>query len=157
MRAAPPIELMLPSGRREQAASALLFALAGGTAAYWLQALHWLWALPAAPWVLPALAALLAACVGRRLWRPLQGRLRWDGAGWSVAPAVQAATAQVLPLGRLDLMLDLGGWMLLRGRPAAGGCARWAGVRSGEVGPVWHGLRVALFADAGSHRDVAAT
>lgn len=143
MRAAPAIPpVELPGGRRERALAALLYALTAVALLAWLQrreawptGLGW-----------PAAAALAGALLGWALWRPMAGRLGWDGLAWSL----QGPSGAARPLLRLQLMLDLGGWLLLRAefadgaRPAMG----WAALSAGQAGPAWQGLRLALYARA---------
>ena len=82
--------------------------------------------------------AALAGAVGWRLARPVDTRLRWSGQGWEVrAPDGWQPAA-------LQLMLDLGGWMLLRVRQPAGR-ARWIGASDAAIGPPGHLLRAALY------------
>jgi hypothetical protein len=45
----------------------------------------------------------------------------------------------------LQVMLDLGGWMLLRVRRPAAGRPRWIGVSDAATGPSGHLLRAALY------------
>ena len=105
-------------------------------------------------WLLAAW--LLAAwALGRRLARSaLPGdavHLQWDGQAWMLGlrpPAGLAAQPTPVALSGLVVALDLGHWLLLRLHPAAGG-QRWQVARASQVGADWHGLRVALAAQAG--------
>ncbi len=92
---------------------------------------------------LPGLAAGAAVCVAGSLaawawWRrPSQDRmLAWDGRQWSVDGHP----------GTLAVMLDLGGWLLLRLRQGGRMSTRWVPVSAHEAGTAWHGLRAAVFA-----------
>ena len=99
-----------------------------------------------------AVATLVAACaavaVGAWVWRPLRGRLRWDGACWSiVAPDGSQST-----VGAPMRCIDAGGWLLLRLTDGRDSGPRWASVFATDAGDRWHDLRVALVA----HGHVAA-
>jgi hypothetical protein len=102
----------------------------------------------AATWLLAHLeqdlwpAAVAAAAVGLLAWLTSCGapvQLAWDGQQWQ---------ADGRP-GRLDLMLDLGPWMLLRWRGDAP--TLWLPVSARAAGAHWHGLRVAAYAAAPEH------
>ncbi|MDP2006343.1 MAG: hypothetical protein Q8K45_11760 [Rubrivivax sp.] len=129
MRAAPPVSVRCNGGTVWKLVQAGLFALAAGVAAAWGLAhlgMSMAWALG------PCAAAAALA------WWLSAGRdvaLAWDGQRW---------TADDVP-GRLEVMIDLGGWLLLRLRPGAGGRHRWVAVAAREAGPALHGLRAAAF------------
>jgi hypothetical protein len=129
MRAAPPVSLRCSGGWWWRGLQTFLPALAAAVFGVW--ALQWLQQPPA--WA--AVFALVVAAVSWRLaaTRPLD--LVWDGQRW---------TADGVP-GRLDVMLDVDGALLLRLRPEAGGPPRWMAVTAAEAGPAWHGLRVAAY------------
>jgi hypothetical protein len=153
MRSTPPaVEVTLAPGRRERRLVAAVYAMAASLLAAWL-ATHS--ALPAlALW--PA-AGLLGAWLGSRAVQPMGGRLRWDGQCWWLVRPLEAAH----PLHRVDLMMDLGGWVLLRAAAAPGGRrlmpGRWCGISRRDAGTSWHGLRLALYqGPAGAPPSVAA-
>ncbi|EGJ09939.1 hypothetical protein [Rubrivivax benzoatilyticus] len=132
MRHPPPVAVTCSGGVPWRAAQALLAAAAAGCACAWLQA-HLGDGHPS-----PALALAAALLAAATAWagaspRPLA--LRWDGSAW------MAADTPCRP----EVAIDLGGWMLLRLRPARGP-ARWAAVAAGDAGGRWHGLRTALHA-----------
>jgi hypothetical protein len=101
-----------------------------------------------AAWVLahlqqPAWPALalgpLAAALAWRVFRRPPVALLWNGLVWS-------ADGQN---GTLEVMIDLGGWLLLRLRPDdASGRALWMPVSRGDAGPSFHGLRAAVYCRA---------
>ena len=128
MRTAPPVSVRCTGGRVWQAVQAGLPALAAAALAAWGlgMAERPLW--PA------ALAAGLAALVAWRFapMRPLA--LEWNGQRWSVEGTE----------GPVEVMMDLGPWLLLRQRPH--GRPRWLAVSAREAGPAMHGLRAALYA-----------
>ncbi|HSW04870.1 hypothetical protein [Aquabacterium sp.] len=147
MRAAPPpVELGLGKGRRERAVVAMLHGLAACAVTAWLLQRHGEGS-PASAGGAVLLVFLIAAASGGALlgWfvvPPLQGRLRWDGAGWS---HVDEGNAAVQALKAVQLQLDLGSWVLLRAVRLDRRPALWCGVTALEAGAAWHGLRLALY------------
>ncbi|WP_284615567.1 hypothetical protein [Aquabacterium humicola] len=137
MRAAPPaVDIELGCGRRERAAAAALYGLAGAVIAVWLCLL-----LERNP-VLPAFAAALAGlAVGAKILRPVCGHLRWDGAAWTLAQPGHTPLA----LRRVRLQIDLGGWLLLRIEPIGPARPGWCGIAQKDIGAAWHGVRLALY------------
>lgn len=145
MHAPPPFECTCSDGPLWRAAQAALWALAAAGLAAWAQGPVWV-----------LLAAVVAgAALGWRLSRPVPVRLAWDGARWRVGFGAQAAgssgpagsCAHGAPgaVATVQATLDLGGWMLLKLRPA-GGPVRWLGVsRTAAAGPAWHLLRAAVY------------
>lgn len=110
MRGAPPVQMAVGRDARWGAFCLVLSALAGATAAVWaVMALH----MPG-PAAVPA--ALFGICSAGVLMRPViltgpSGLLAWDGQRWALRGRP----------GEVDVMLDLGGWMLLRVHCADGG------------------------------------
>ena len=146
MQAAPPVSVRGTGGNGwvavqvglTAAAAASLTAWALGWAPFWLAT-----DTPQGPLrtFLAALAALAAALgFGLLRWRACRGvaaaTLTWDGRQWLADGAA----------GRLDVMIDLDCWMLLRFTPDAGGRTRWPAMRQAEAGAAWHGLRAAVHA-----------
>ncbi|MBZ8140456.1 hypothetical protein CLD22_11165 [Rubrivivax gelatinosus] len=131
MRHPPPVALTCSGGAPWRVARSALAAAAGASAAAWASA-HLGAGSPSVVFTLAA--GLVAGLAGWRLARPLAAELRWDGATWSVDGVA----------GALDLMLDLGGWLLLRLRPAQG-APRWLAVSAAEAGLRLHPLRAALY------------
>ena len=125
MRQAPPIALTLSGAGAWRVAQVALPALAAAVLLAW-----------AAASVALTLAA--AAIVGVVAWRtgtPKPVHLQWTGEHWAVDGQA----------GEVDLMLDLGPWMLLRFRPSAGR-RLWLPVPRVEAGAAEQGLRAALYA-----------
>jgi len=143
-RHAPPVGVTLSGGGAWRAAQALLAAGAGAAFTGWLALLAG--AGDAAAALSSAAAAVVAGAAAWLAARPLATLLRWDGQQWSADGAP----------GEVGLMLDLGAWLLLRFRPAAGGGARWLPVPDGEAGPARHALRAALYSRAALHTPPAA-
>lgn len=168
MRAPPPVHVDAGGGPAWRAVRAGLVAAAVGVPLAW--AAPWIAAAAApsspdgpAPGVLAgatglldgalmgaaALVALAAGCIH---WRSLSrleqaspaARLRWEGAAWSLLPAPQA-----LPVpGSAWLVLDLGGWMLVRfhaADPASRNAGTWLPVRRARDEAGWRALRAALW------------
>lgn len=143
MRSAPPpVDLTLPSGRRERGIAAALYAVAAAVLGAWV--LAQVGVLQAAAWG-PLLAGFACGFAGWWVLRPLQGRLRWDGECWWLLPCDQPA----FRLQRVELMIDAGGWLLLRVRTAGSwrraSPGRWCAISGHEAGAAWHGLRLALY------------
>ena len=111
----------------------MLYVIAAAVAAAWLAGHGWGTGAAAAAAVT---AGFVAAVVAAR-WPVVEPcRLGWDGGTWLLQPAHGQALA-----GQASLMIDLGGWMLVRFSPGA----RWLPLaRSGSTD--WQALRVALHA-----------
>lgn len=96
------------------------------------------------------LAVGTLAAAGTLLWhaRQIPMRLSWTGSHWVCMPVADAASPvrADAPAGEVDLMLDLGGAMLLRWRalPAGAGQTIWLPVSRRAAPAAWHALRVAL-------------
>lgn len=134
MRAAPAVQLALGPDRAWRVAVALLGAAAGASLAGW--ALAWSGVPPA---VLSGAACLLAAAAGAwltcRLSPAPRGRLAWDGAQWQWCGVE----------GELEVVADLGPWMLLRFLPWRRGQAVWLPVGRAAAAAAWHPLRAAVY------------
>jgi len=133
VRQAPPVSLRCDGSAAWRMLHALLAAAAAASLVAW-GLLHG-GAQEASAGAASAVAALLAAAAGWFAARPESAELRWDGQAWWLDGAA----------GRVDVMMDLGPWMLLRFRPAAG-VSRWLPVPG--AGPTRHGLRAALYSRA---------
>ena len=139
MRTAPAVQVVVAGQGAWRWAQAGLFALTSMLLAAWLLRLSGR-ADSAAACVF-AMAGLVVG--GLALWR-LSGRprvLRWDGTDWQLDITPGAVLA-----GQAAVMIDLGGWMLLRFQAAAGGPVSWLPVSRRRSPHEWHGLRAALFA-----------
>jgi hypothetical protein len=132
MRAAPPVSVRCNGGAAWRLVQTGLFALAAAVLAAWTLAQLGL----ATAW-----AAAPGLAVAALAWRGCRSRevaLTWDGRAW---------TADGIP-GRLEVMIDLGTWLLLRMRLDGGTAPRWIAVSAGEAGLALHGLRAAVHARA---------
>jgi hypothetical protein len=137
MQAAPPVAVVCDGGAAWRAVQVLLQALAAASLAAWVAG-H-AGAFGPLQAVVAAAAAVLA---GGRAWRaaaPQPRLLNWDGEHWRLGPAGDP--------GQVDVMIDLGRWLLLRHAVvAASRTAHWLPVSAAAAGPAWHGLRIALHA-----------
>jgi hypothetical protein len=139
MHGAPPVALVCEGGAVWRGVRAGLPALAAAAFAAWVAG-HAGLGLPG-----QALVALVAAVPAATLaWRaaaPQPRALAWDGEHWRLGPADQP--------GRVDVMIDLGGWLLLRHTgDGANAAVTWLAVSGSSAGAALHGLRLALQARA---------
>ena len=129
MRTAPAVSVPCSLGGAWRVFQALTAASAAAAFSAWalghLQATLW----PAAA------AALAAGALAWRLARCAPVVLAWDGRQW---------TANGIP-GALDVMLDLGPWLLLRLRPVQSRPALWLPVSAAGAGAALHSLRAAAY------------
>jgi hypothetical protein len=128
MRAPPAVAVRCTGGWPWRWLNVALPAVAAGVASIWAL-LHF--EVPVAP------AAAVAAVVLLLAWRLSRSReqlLQWDGQRWTV---------DGVP-GRLQLMLDLGPFLLLRLHPEQGR-GLWLAVTAAEAGAAWHALRAAVY------------
>ena len=131
MRQAPPIALTLSGGGAWRVAQVALPALSAALVVTWLAP----WSpIPASPLLVVPVSALLAAVACWWGSAPQSVHLQWNGERWAADGSA----------GEVDLMLDLGPWMLLRFRPP-GARSRWLPVPRREAGASEQGLRVALY------------
>jgi hypothetical protein len=142
MRQAPPVRVRGSGGRIWRMLCAGLPALSLGVLLFWLQQQL----LPAGDAVRVLVAAAAAGICARLLWRRQPGEqdLAWDGSSWTVDGT---------PGGRLQVMLDLGPWLLLRLRAEAAGhppraAVRWLPLSAREAGAHWPALRAAVYSRA---------
>jgi hypothetical protein len=140
MRAAPAFQVSLQRFGAWRGAVSLLAALSLAVMVVWL----WSQPRPIAAGVLALSgvgvgAALLAAVSAVQL-KPVD--LRWDGRAWHLGAATGEPVA-----GALHVMLDLGGWMLLRFKPDAWSfAATWLPIQRRGLEAPWHALRCAVYA-----------
>jgi len=101
------------------------------------------------PMPLAAMSCLFAVVLVTVLWRTELQRephvLHWDGQAWHWAAAHVPEDRR--RAGRIQVALDLGGWMLLRLLPADGGAPRahWLPVQAAGLERSWHALRCAVY------------
>jgi hypothetical protein len=137
MRAPPPLAIDLTGSRLERAFHVLLPALAAAALAAWATAwLHDAGDGRAQAVTAAAAAAAVGALAGRR-YRPVRGRLSWDGQVWLLAGQV----------GSLQLLIDAGPWLAMRFRPqgAPRRAGHWFIVSRRHAGGAWHALRAAVY------------
>jgi len=135
MHGAPPVALVCEGGAVWRGVRTGLPALAAATFVAWIAG-HAGLGLPG-----QALAALATALpVAALAWRRAAPRpcpLAWDGEQWRLGTAGDA--------GSVDVMIDLGGWLLLRHTSHGVGAAPvWLAVSGSAAGAALHGLRLAL-------------
>ena len=148
MRGCPPCELTIGRSRIWRTAICLIVTLTGAVLVAWLVAAPQ----GGSPAVRAGIAGAVLAVVmmAASLFRPIQGRLRFTGAHWTLAPHQHKVGPGETIAGRLDVHLDLGSFMLLRFVPhlRGPGCprARWIPVSKSSAMGDWHGLRCAAYA-----------
>ena len=132
MHAAPPVAVRCTAGWAWRSVQAALPALAAGVFIFWSLSIV---PEPAAGPLRLALAVPAALVVGAVAWWRSSGEsvqtLEWDGQRWSLDGQP----------GALQLMVDLGGALLLRHDGK-----RWLVAGRGDAGAAWHALRVAVHA-----------
>jgi hypothetical protein len=141
MKAAPPVRVRAGASLGWRQVQAVLAAVAVGAIAWWAVALAHESARPGAMLLgagVAMMGALLAARVSWRCSAVAAIELLWDGQRW------RAEGAEVEP----QVMLDGGGWLLLRLNGTDMRTTRWVDVGRAAAGPAWHGLRAALHARA---------
>lgn len=184
MRSAPRVHIDLGCNRGERIAIAILAACAGASVSAWLASWAMIWRNGPvdfgwlAAWAL--VGAIGAAGLAWRMSRTAASGLTFDGNRWSLESVRWAATvssaserrssgearppvsmrsrdnSDVVASGAIEVMLDLGFWMLLRLRADSHG-RFWIGVSAGQAGASWVALRGTLFLCPGvtSGADVA--
>ena len=144
MRVAPPVQALSCSAGPWQSIQVALYALSTAVAVWWAGAhLGQTGTLLA---LVSLLAGLVAAIVARGALSEPALRLAWDGSAWRLQPPRGEG-----PAGRVALMLDLGGWMLVRFTPSSAGRWAWGGATwlplcRRDVASAWPTIRVALHA-----------
>ena len=146
--ASPAFSLTVQTTARERGLLALWCALAAAALGTWLALHGWALAFDRPPPDGLALAAALVSGLPAALagWHALPvaaAQLTWGGDRWACSVPDDEGVA---PLeGRLEPMIDLGIWMLLRFRSTAQPLVRWLVVDASRAGAAWHPLRAALF------------
>jgi hypothetical protein len=143
MRAAPALQVTVARYGAWRAFETFVVASACGVLAAWTIGLG---VVPGS-WGWLAFGAAGAAAVGVAIRKRPPVRLQWDGRGWRVG-APPAADAADLPAGQLRVMLDLGGFLLLRfepQEPRRDAAASWLPVQRRGLEAHWHALRCAVY------------
>ncbi|MBQ1767268.1 MAG: hypothetical protein IIZ92_30805 [Aquincola sp.] len=135
MRSAPATQVVLGADRGWRVAVALCCASAAAALAAWICLLGGTLAWPTA--LAAGLAALVAAALSSAYLPAPAGTLAWDGAEWQW----QGRN------GELEVVIDLGPWMLLRFAAAGRSRTRAAHLPVSHAGnrAAWHGLRTAVY------------
>jgi len=143
MRVAPPVRALSCSAGPWQSMQWTLPALSLSVAAWWAGAHLW----GHGAWLVGGSLGLglVAAVLARRTLATPDQHLGWDGSQWRLQWPGSDSQA-----GRVALMLDLGGWMLVRFTPEAAGRAGrgrvWLPLWRRDAAADWQLLRVALYA-----------
>lgn len=87
------------------------------------------------------------AVVTLTLWRRRPVTLRWDAQRWHLTGSGEHAGA--LEVLELRVVLDLGGWMLLKCRTDSRLRGNWIPLQQRGLEPYWQPLRCALYAQGG--------
>ena len=134
MHAAPAVSVRSSGAGLWRCLNVLLPALAIAAVGAWLLA-H----AQRAAW--PAVLLIPAVAVPLWLWvKPQAFAFCWDGQRW-----LSLGHDDLEGEGCVDVMLDLGPWLLLRWRPSVGRRPRWVSVPSREALPNLHALRAAVY------------
>ena len=115
MRDAPAVRVACVAGPVWRAMQALLCCLAVAVIVGW--PLRMCGVAPRTSLVVAMLAALAAGIGFARATEVPSPTLQWDGAGWSL---LVPTGPQAVPLRAVDVMIDLGQWLLLRAHFEAG-------------------------------------
>ncbi len=139
MRAAPAFQVSLRRFGGWRIAVNLLSALA------LTAVLAWLWSqqrpVGIGAWALAFVCAVVALLPVLQAAKQRPVDLRWDGQAWHLGVATGDPVA-----GDLGVMLDLGGWMLLRFKSIPSSASTWLPVQRRGLEPQWHALRCAVYA-----------
>ena len=138
MHSAPSVSY--PVGRCRFAAVLLVLAWLGAAAAL----MAWVRLVPAPSWqlALAAAALMVAGLSAAGGWAvSARGTLAWNGATWDWQSA-----GDPVP-GRVERMLDLQRWLLLRWSPESGS-GLWLWVEARRDPPHWDALRRAVYSRA---------
>ncbi len=146
MRRAPPIDVMLPGMRQEHLLVRGLLACAAASLGAWMGGWMEVWRVGSVSGVAVLAWAVLAGALAGFGWPRASAqwpaRLSFDGQHWSLLRAPGDAAAP----GSLQVMLDLGNWMLLRHRAlAAPQRGTWLALRAAHAPGQWASLRAVLF------------
>lgn len=131
MRRTPPVVVPVKPQVAVQAVVACLAAVTASALAAW--------AISHGAWAWPALAGVPVITVWA--WREakaLPRRLRWDGEAWWLD---EPGTPDGIPV-RLDVLIDLDRWLLLRATPGP----RWLSLARAHEPSTWGALRATLHA-----------
>ena len=135
MHAAPAVSVRSSGDGLWRLFGVLMPAVAGSTLGAWALAHA---QLPVWP------ALFLIPMTSLPLWRlvkPQPFEFRWDGQRW-----LALGTGTLDEEGSVDVMLDLGPWLLVRWRPvAAGHRRRWVSLSAAQALPDLHALRAAVY------------
>ena len=143
MSSAPPVHIRVVPDRLCRRFAVVCTSLAAANLTAWI--LSWTDGIAGlSAFAVPVATGAAAAFAWRRLTRHSDavGALGWDGSAWQWAPA------HAVPWpGRVQVMIDLGPWLLLRVRPTSPtGRGVWLAASRLEAAGQWPTWRAALFA-----------
>ena len=144
MRSAPPVRWACAANLGWLATQLALNSTAAAVGVAWLAGWNG-WSSPV-PLAAGLGGAALAAFVSWRGLRHGPVAVEWNSGHWSL----QDTTGRHRP-GQLDVMIDLGGWLLLRFRPEDGSLRRrshWFATSCGGRHAAWSAFRAALYSSA---------
>jgi len=149
-RVATAFGLTLRLAPRDRALLAAWVALSVSVFAVWLAALGWMaWTpAPMPSWLAPLVVVsfgLPAAWWTRRRAVGEVALLHWREGAWYLAAPDDPERRDG---GRVEPMIDLGGWMLLRFRSDESKLERWFVADPAQAGSTWHDMRAALYRPA---------
>jgi hypothetical protein len=143
MRAAPPVQASSCSAGLWLSIQQALYALGTAVAAWWVGAR--LFGASASLAFASLGLGLVAALIARQALMAPTWQLAWDGGSWQLHAPGREERA-----GRVEVMLDLGSWMLVRFSPQIGARPRlgavWLPLSRRSAAAAWPALRVALHA-----------
>ena len=143
MHAAPPVRIRVVTDRLAHGFALTCACMAAASVTAW--ALSWTGANAEVIRLAVALAAATAAALGWLVLRrraDAAGLLTWDGACWQWAPAAGAPRQ-----GTVQVMIDLGPWLLLRFSPGiAPVTGVWLAISRHVTAGQWSAWRATLYA-----------
>lgn len=144
MHQAPAVQVRCPGSPAWRAARTALPAATVSVVSAWsLLMLGWPSRLA---WAIAFGVAVIAATVAWHRTREAVWWITWSGRHWDLASEARGGGVQEsTPVGTIDLMIDLGSWLLLRARPETG-VSRWVAVGWRHTRPEHRALCTALYA-----------
>jgi hypothetical protein len=143
MQAAPPVRIPVKTDALGQGFALACASLSAACGLAWALS----WAAPEA-WLSRLAVVSAAAGAASVVWFLLRrraaaaGLLTWDGVCWQWAPAAGGPRP-----GRVQVMIDIGPWLLLRFIPVgAPGPAVWVAISRGAAAGQWAAWRATLYA-----------
>ena len=142
MRHAPAVRVPCVAGALWRYLPMVLHSVTAAAMALWC--LHWAGVESLWSWLAAAAAAAVVVVWFALAVKPTASTLQWDGTSWSL---LGRDTEQPIALSRVDVMMDLGAWLLLRTLDAEGG-VRWLPVHRRDAPADFRALCRAAYAHA---------